>query len=264
MSRSREGFHSSAATSDGFAPRQFLRLARDNGYDAVYRAGTVHLSNETESGITSIADVVEPNHLDNRVRAGVRPLDRGWLKGEGRYRTRPMTREESRNETRLGGAVEMLGGSSASGVGGALVLRGGSGDGETDESRGGHVEVSAGASAHGTGGSVLVSSGYSASGTSGDVSVRSERSGASGVSGDVLVASGQSCAGDSGSLTLHTGASTGGAGGDIRVAVGSGDLGDGGAVVVSAGDTSASSSVAAAYSARPRSLRWLCSGPTPG
>ncbi|XRB03115.1 serine/threonine-protein kinase TOR [Pycnococcus provasolii] len=90
-------------------------------------------------------------------------------------------------------------------------------------SRGGHVELAAGASAHGVGGSVLVSSGFSETGTSGEVIVRSDRSGDSGTSGAVLVASGQSCAGDSGSLTLISGASTGGAGGDVRVAVGVAD-----------------------------------------
>ena len=136
----------------------------------------------------------------------------------------------------LGGAVQVTGGLSAGGQGGAVVLQGGETI-DVDGGAGGSVELVGGESAEGTGGAVLIASGMGRSLTSGEVVVRSEMSGPGGVSGRVLVQTGTSCAGDSGGISLVTGQSTSGAGGDIQLLVGEGDTNDGGNVLVGAGET---------------------------
>jgi hypothetical protein len=86
-----------------YEPKDWFSVEYDMHQQSVglYRVGVI------ESGDGGGPDLVEPNFLDNRARAGIRPFDRGWLRGEGRLRSRPVTADGNRNETRLGASAEV-------------------------------------------------------------------------------------------------------------------------------------------------------------
>jgi len=152
-------------------------------------------------------------------------------------------------------SVEVLAGSSAAGLGGAIRVEAGRGF-----SKGGNAEFSAGEGVTGgtarvsggtgsqAGGQVVVASGVStdAEGASGAVYVQSA---SGGYSGDVTVSTGDSTL-DSGGVNIRTGASSGAAGDVVLVAGYSGTSAprDGGNVVLEAGGSSAAGTSAGSIS----------------